>query len=156
MKELKIRVKNLIEQRIKLREHFSKIITVEPGDITSSTLDEVFLRKVLKVVENYLSDPDLSVDMLVDVAGVSRAQLYRKIKSLTGLSVKAFVRNIRLKRAAQFLSGNKGNIAEISFEVGFNNPSYFTECFQKQFGTLPSKYLSHKSPEKQLINPVTN
>jgi len=71
---------------------------------------------------------------------MSQSQLYRKLKALVDLSPNEMIRTLRLNRAAELLAHHTGNIAEIAYEVGFNNPSYFSECFRKQFGTLPSEY----------------
>jgi AraC-like DNA-binding protein len=74
--------------------------------------------------------------------GMSKAQLYRKITDLTGYSPNNFIREIRLRNALKLIEAHKGNISEIAFESGFNNPSYFSKCFFKKFGILPSEYAS--------------
>jgi transcriptional regulator GlxA family with amidase domain len=87
-----------------------------------------------------MSDPDFGVDLLGKLVGLSHSQLHRKIQALTNLSPVELIRLFRLKRAASLLRQNFGNIAEIAYEVGFNNPAYFAECFRKQFGKSPSEY----------------
>ncbi|MBC8184383.1 response regulator [candidate division KSB1 bacterium] len=139
-KELRVRIKNLIEQRKKLRERFSREISLQPADIAITSVDERFLQRTMDTVEQSLSDPGLNVESLARQIGLSRVQLHRKLRALTDLSASGFIRCFRLKRAAQLLASKDGNVAEISYKVGFNNPSYFAECFRKQFGQLPSHY----------------
>jgi signal transduction histidine kinase/ligand-binding sensor domain-containing protein/DNA-binding response OmpR family regulator len=141
-RELQARLKNLIDQRRKLRERFSREIYLNPKEITVTSMDERFLQKASQIVETKISDPEFSVDDFVKEMALSRTDLYRKLKALTGLSAKEFIRTIRLKRAAHLLRHQYGNISEIAYEVGFNNPSYFAECFHKQFKQLPSQYKS--------------
>jgi len=118
------------------------MINFNPSDIAVSSLDEKFLQRALKLVEQNLSNTDFNVDRFSKEMGVSRVQLHRKIIALTNQSSSSFIRAIRLKRAAQMLRKHSGNISEIAYEVGFNNPSYFSECFHKYFGLLPSDYIN--------------
>ena len=83
-------------------------------------------------------DPKLDVGVFGKLVGMSRSQFYRKISSITGLSPNDFIRDFRLKKALYLIEEQRGNIAQIAFETGFNSPSYFAKCFQKQFGILPS------------------
>ena len=87
-----------------------------------------------------MADYNFNVDSFVNEIGISRAHLYHKFKTITGQSVKEFVRTIRLKRAAQLIKKNAGNITEIAYKVGFNNPAYFSKCFRKQFGSSPTQF----------------
>jgi signal transduction histidine kinase/DNA-binding response OmpR family regulator len=144
-KELQIRIKNLIGQRRKLRERFSKEITLQPKDITVTSADEKFLMKIMDVIEAHLSDPDFRVEYLSKEVAISRAHLHRKLQALTDLSPVEFIRLMRMKRAAKLLEHHVGNISEIAYEVGFKNPAYFAECFRKQFGISPSKYSYRRS-----------
>ena len=101
-------------------------------------------KRLLTSIENNISNADYSVEELgLDVA-MSRMQLYRKLKALTGQSANEFIRTIRLKRAAQMLEQNQLTIAEITYEVGFNDLQYFRECFKKQFGVTPSEYMQKR------------
>jgi DNA-binding response OmpR family regulator/two-component sensor histidine kinase len=143
-KELTIRIKNLIEQRRKMRERFSRDITLSPKDISVTSADERFLNRAIEIIEKNMGDPDFGVDAFGKEIALSHTQLYRKLKALTNQSPVYFIRTIRLKRAAGLLEQAYGNVAEISYEVGFNNPSYFAECFRKQFGKPPSEYTSGK------------
>jgi len=140
MKELMARVHNLIEQRRKLRERFSREVTLEPRDITVNSYDEEFLKRAIDTVENHMSDEDFDINIFQKELNMSHSTLYRKLYSLTNLSPTGFVRSVRIKRAAQLIKQHYGNIAKISYEVGFNNPSYFSKCFKEVIGISPAEY----------------
>lgn len=105
--------------------------------------EEKFLSRLLDTLEEMMSDSDFNVETICKNIGMSRAQLYRKVTSLTGHSPNNFLKEIRLKKALRLIEQKYGNISEIAFEVGFSNPSYFSHTFQKRFGLLPSKFLKH-------------
>ena len=138
--ELKIRIKNLVDQRQKLRERFSSTIKVEPKDITVTSMDAQFLQKALDIVEDNLTNDQFNVEMLSTEIGLSRRQLYHKIKALTDFTPTDFILNLRLKKAASLLSQKAGSVSEIAYAVGFSNLSYFARAFKKQFGSTPSKF----------------
>jgi len=139
--ELKVRARNLIEQRRKLREKFSRIIDVQPADIAASSMDEEFLKRFMQVFEHHISESELSTEKIASEVGMSRSNLNRKLKALTNQSTHEFIRSLRLKRAAQLLMKSVGTIAEIAYMVGFNNPSHFAKVFRKQFGQTPGIFL---------------
>ncbi len=139
-KELDLRVKNLVAQREKLRERYRKEFLLEPSAVSVESADEKFLKKTREIIEKQLSDPDFSVEELGREIALSRMQLFRKIKSLTDQSPSEYIRNLRLKRAAQLIKSDYGNLAEITYEVGFNHPSYFAKCFRELYGVAPSEY----------------
>jgi len=139
-RELLIRIKNLIEQRQRLREKFSRAVIAEPKDITITSLDEMFLRRAIEIVEKHMSDVDFDVETFSREVGVSRTRLHRKLKALTDQSTTEFIRTLRLKRAAKLLAGQTGNVTDIAYEVGFNNLSYFIRSFKKLFNESPSAY----------------
>ncbi|MCD4665426.1 MAG: tetratricopeptide repeat protein [Bacteroidales bacterium] len=141
--ELLTRVQNLTMQRKLLRERFGKEIKIQAKDIAVTSADEKFLNKLILFIENNIADPDLNVDSLTEQIHLSRSQLHRKLKALTDMSSTEFIRNIRLKRAAQLLEQHHGTIAETVYAVGFNSLSYFSKCFQKQFGLTPKEYIEH-------------
>ena len=144
-RELKARIKNLIEQRKKLREKLLKSVGVDftkTEDRGTGSIDEKFLQKAISVVMKYLSDPEFSVESFGREMAMSRVQLHRKIKALTGQSPGHFVRSIRLKNAAEYLKKEGVNVTETAYEFGFNNMSYFTKCFNREFGMTPSEYLA--------------
>lgn len=142
--ELLFRIKNLIDQRRKLREKFSKEITLEPKDIAITSADEKFLKRVLEIVEKNISNENFSAEDFAESVGMSKTHLNRKLNALLDSSANEFIRTYRLKKAARLLSGKSGNISEIAYEVGFSNPSYFAESFKKYFGCSPSEYLQSK------------
>jgi signal transduction histidine kinase/DNA-binding response OmpR family regulator len=138
--ELRIRANNLIEQRRQLRERFSREVTLQPKDIAITTADELFLQRVMAIIDKHLSDPDFSVEAFAQEFRMSRVQLHRKIKALTDQSPREFIRTLRLRAAAKLLEQGKFTVTEIAYEVGFNNLSYFAKCFREEFGVLPSEY----------------
>jgi len=139
--ELVTRVNNLTDQRRLLRERFGKEVKIQAKDIAVTSADEKFLNKLISYIENNLANPDMNVDSLIEEINLSRSQLHRKLKALTGLSATEFIRTIRLKRAAQLLEQHHGTIAETVYAVGFNSLSYFSKCFQKQFNMTPKEYI---------------
>lgn len=147
--ELRIRIKNLIEQREELRQRFNKNISLGPGELAITSADEKFLTRAIKIIDDHIEDPNLGAEFFAKEIGLSRSQLHRKLKALTDQSAIEFIRSYRLIYARQLLEKHYGNIAEITYAVGFNNPSYFAECFKKQFGVLPSKYVENKSSSTQ-------
>ncbi|MFQ5639709.1 MAG: two-component regulator propeller domain-containing protein [bacterium] len=139
-KELVARVKNLITLREKLRQRFIKEVVLKPSEIAVTPADEVFVKKVLAVVEEYLADEEFNVEVLQRKVGMSRTQLHRKLKALTNQSTTEFIRSIRLQRGADLLQQKAGSIAEIAYMVGFSSQAYFTRCFQQQFGMTPKTF----------------
>ncbi|MGS0524229.1 hybrid sensor histidine kinase/response regulator transcription factor [Zobellia nedashkovskayae] len=106
---------------------------------SASLLDKGFIAKVLDYVTANLSDENLNVEQLAEELNLSRSQLYRKIKALTGYSANEFLRKIRLEKAKQMIENGNESISEVCFKVGFSSPSYFTKCFKAQFGFLPTE-----------------
>jgi signal transduction histidine kinase/DNA-binding response OmpR family regulator len=143
--ELLVRAKNLIEQRRKLRERFSRDISLQPKEIAVTSYDEKFLQRTMDIIEQHLADSEFTIDSLLKEVGMSRMQLHRKLRALINCSASEFIRVLRLKRAAQLLQQKSGNVTEVAFEVGFNNLSYFSRCFRQQFGKLPSEYTPMKN-----------
>lgn len=140
-KELLVRIKNLIEQRQRLRELFGKRDTkVNPGEVTVTSLDQRFLEQLLNLLEAEHADPDFGVPQMQQAMAMSKTQLHRKLKSLTNESPGELLRNFRLKRAAQLLRQKEDSITRIAYKVGFNNLSYFAKCFKELYGQSPSSY----------------
>jgi len=138
------RIKNLLAQQKLLQKRFQKQIEVNPGEVTVTPVDEKFLKQALEVVEKFMDNPDFSVEDFSLEMYMSRVALYKKILSLTGKAPLEFIRSMRLKRAAQLLEKSGMSIAEIAYEVGFNNPKNFTKYFKEEFKVLPSQYVSDK------------
>jgi AraC-like DNA-binding protein len=142
MKELLVRCMNLINQRRRLREKFSRSILGEPGEFKVTSIDEQFLKHAISIAEDHIDDEFFNLDSFCMELNMSRSTLFRKLLALTNQSPVEFIRTIRLKRGASLLKQNFGTIAEIALEVGFSNPSYFAKCFRKAFGVSPKKYIS--------------
>ena len=138
--ELRVRVRNLLRQRAQLRQRFAREITLQPRDIAITSADEAFLTRALAVVEQELANPAFDVEHFAAALHLSRIQLYRKLKALTDQAPTDFVRTLRLRRAAQLLAAHAGNVADVAYQVGFNNLSYFSKCFREQFGHVPSEH----------------
>jgi YesN/AraC family two-component response regulator len=153
-KVLELKVKNIMRTRFLMRKVFDdiEILNIEPKRVSLTSADEIFIGKALESIERNMSNADYSIeDLNVDV-GMSRMQLYRKLKGLTGQSANEFIRTIRLKRAAQLLEQNQLTIAEVTYEVGFNDLQYFRECFKKLFLVTPSEYVQSKTRSQQKKN----
>ncbi len=142
------RIRNLLAQQELLHKRFQKQIEVNPGEITITPVDEKFLKEALEVVEKNMDIPEFSVEDFSRNMFMNRVTLYRKILSLTGKTPIEFIRSIRLKRAARLLEKSGLSIAEIAYEVGFNNPKNFTKFFKEEFKILPSQYASNKKEKE--------
>lgn len=138
--ELRLIARNRIEERKKMRERFSREITLEPKQITITSLDEKFLIKVLSIIEVHMDDEHFSIEELSREAGFSNMHFYRKIKALSGQTPSQFLRTIRLKRAAEMLGKHSDNVTQIAYSVGFSSLSYFNKCFKEQFGVTPGAF----------------
>jgi signal transduction histidine kinase/ligand-binding sensor domain-containing protein/AraC-like DNA-binding protein len=145
--ELKARIKNLLEQRKRLHEHFKKFGLLEIEEKKLLSIDQKFLQKAVDIINENIADPDFNVESFTKKMAVSRSLLYKKLVSLTGDSPVELIKRIRLNKAASLVENNSGNITEISFAVGFSNPSYFTECFKNQFGIPPTLYHKNTAPK---------
>ncbi len=141
-KELLVRIQNLIEQRKLLRARFTKEIKLQPKDIAITSMDEIFLNKVLDEIENHMSDSTFSVEVLGKLVGMSRSQLHRKLTALCDQSPNFLIRKMRLERGKVLIEKGAGSISEIAYEVGFSSPAYFSKCFQDQYGKAPSELKS--------------
>jgi len=144
-RELLVRVKNLIEQRKRLQERFRGAGGFRVKDVAVTSVDERFLNRAMEVVEVHISDASFSTELFAREMFLSRMQLHRKIKALSGRSPWELVRLVRLDRAAQLLRKQAGSVAEIGFQIGYDEPTHFTEAFRKQFGVSPSEYMRQHS-----------
>ncbi|WP_111307897.1 hybrid sensor histidine kinase/response regulator transcription factor [Confluentibacter sediminis] len=139
---LKTVIENIIKTRLELKLKFSGEVESDIGLLTHSPIDEEFMEKVTSLINDNLSELDLSTEFLCDKLAVSSSKLYRKIKELTDLAPNEFIRTVRLKKSAQLLKTKKYNVSEVTSLVGFNDPLYFSRCFKKQFGFPPSKLIN--------------
>ncbi len=140
--ELRARIKNLIEQRKRIHEHFQKKGILDLGQSKITSVDKKFLQKAFDIITHHISDASFTVEAFAENLYVSKSLLRKKIVSLTGEPPVELIKRIRLKKAAEVIEKKFGNLSEIALEVGFNNPAYFSECFKKQFGVIPSQYHS--------------
>lgn len=138
---LKAHVKQLIELRRKLYALFSQDVYIMPSKITENELDQAFLQKAIDYIIQNITDDQLNVEALANLFNISRSQVYRKIKALTGKTAVEFIRTIRLKQALKLMETKKYTLAEIAYQTGFTSPSYFTRSFKEQYGKAPSEYL---------------
>jgi len=140
-------IDNLLKQRKKVFESLlvsKKTVELNPGEIVITSKDEIFLKEIIDIVENGMVDVEFNIDSVAGSIGMGRTTFYKKFKSLTNLAPVEFVREMRLKRAKQFLDANGQNISEIAYAVGFNSAKYFSTCFKEEYGISPSEYLKSK------------
>jgi AraC-like DNA-binding protein len=139
MKVLRSYIKRLIENR---QQYLNKNIN-DKNKITllenTTNIDKSFMQKVLDYVNENIAEADLNVEHLADDMSLSRSQLYRKIKAITGMTANELIRKIRLERAKQMIENGSESISEVGFNVGFSSASYFSKCFKNEFGMLPTE-----------------
>jgi signal transduction histidine kinase/ligand-binding sensor domain-containing protein/CheY-like chemotaxis protein len=138
--ELQARLRNLLDQRTRLHEYFKRHGLFELQEQKITPVDQKFLQNTAAAITEHISDPVFGVESLAAGLAVSRSLLLKKLEALTGETPSELIKRTRLNEAAKLIEKEFGNITEIAFEVGFNNPSYFAECFRKQFGCPPSRY----------------
>ncbi len=136
---LNLEIDYLTSQHKELSEKFKNVLT--GGDKTIESLDQRILRKAIEVVENNISDPLFGVERFGREMGMSRTNLHRKMKAIAGFPPSELIRSIRLRKAAALLLSQADSVSQISFAVGFEDQSYFSKSFKKQFGVPPSEYL---------------
>lgn len=141
-------IKNLLDLREQLYKKFSQMPTVPISSIAGNSADKEFLIKMNQLIEDNFDNTELSVDFLAEQLCISRSGLFAKIKALANITPNEMIQLIRLKKAATLLLENKYHISEVSYMVGFNNPSYFSKCFQKQFGVTPGKFVENNTEKK--------
>jgi len=141
---LQIRVKKLLELRANIREHYKGKLDFPEKEGNVNRLDKKFLAKITQIIEQNLGTEDIRVDELSQKIGMSRVQLYRKIKKLTDMSVSEFATSVKLRKSLELLRNSGQTIAEIAYEVGFSSPSYFTRCFKDQFKMSPTEYMQNQ------------
>lgn len=142
---LKIRIRKLIEIRTKMKEAFGKNIVDNTKKTTLAEKEQKFIDHFTDYIENQISNPEMNVDDIAKSIGMSRVQLYRKMKSLTGFSPNEMVKIVRLKYALQLLSLRTKSISEVAYESGFSSPSYFTKCFKEFYDKSPTDFLQREN-----------
>ncbi|MEO1449229.1 MAG: ATP-binding protein, partial [Bacteroidota bacterium] len=143
-RELQIRIRNLIQQRKQLRERFSTALQIRPEEVSVVPLDQQFLQKITDYIEAHMDDAQLGVEALSEVAGMSVTHLNRKLKALIDQSAGKLIRSMRMQRGAELLQKGAGNISEIAYDLGFQDPSHFTRSFKRHFGVSPTQWLGEQ------------
>jgi signal transduction histidine kinase/ligand-binding sensor domain-containing protein/AraC-like DNA-binding protein len=138
--ELKLRIKYFLEQQEKIRKQFVRDFKLKSENEFILTLKDKFVQQVFSNIEKHFHDDQFGVEKLSDLMNMSRKHLHRKIKILTDQSPNELIRNFRLRKAKYLLSENSGTVTQVCYEVGFNNPSYFSKCFNEFFGENPSDF----------------
>lgn len=144
---LKAQVNSLLKNRLLIQEKFARSPFIPFGSIANNKKDEDFINKLNEEIERNLSDSEYSIEKLSLALSVSRSNLQRKIKGLSGMTPNDYIRVFRLKKSAQLLMNGEYRINEICYLVGFNSPSYFSKCFQKQFGSQPKEFVKNLEKE---------
>ncbi len=134
------RINTILTNRLKLREHYVHELPMEQGTKTGPNLDKKFMNDFVTLVEENLSDQNLDVNVICDKLGLSRIQLYRKVKSMLGYSVADYITSVRLKKAKYLLVNTSDPVSEIGYNVGFSSPSYFSATFKGRFGVTPKEF----------------
>jgi signal transduction histidine kinase/ligand-binding sensor domain-containing protein/DNA-binding response OmpR family regulator len=138
---LRAKAEALLRNRRQLHEHYQRELLLEPSEVVVADADRQFLAAALAAVEQHLGEADFGVVELSTLMAMSQSAFYRRLKSLTGQTAVDFIREVRLKRAAQLLAQSQLRISEIAFEVGIADTNYFRKIFQKRFGQTPSEYV---------------
>ncbi len=138
---LRLKIFNVLKSREQLAEKFTKELDAIPSNININEIDQGFLEKFVSYVEENMDDSELSGDRIAQELAISKGNLYKKLKSLSGMTVNTYIRTIRLKTAAKILKKGKYNISEVAYSVGFNNPRYFSICFSELFKLSPKEYM---------------
>ena len=149
---LKTQIVSLLYNRQKEREAFSKRPFFPTNKMQMNKVDEEFMNKVIRTIEENIIDTNLNVEHLAEILGMSRSSLLRKIKMLSNLSPVDFIRLIRLRKAAELIHEGKYLIGDICFMVGINSPSYFSKLFLKQFGMTPKDFEKQSQADKEKID----
>ena len=137
--ELLIRSRNLLDVRQRLRQRYASLQPHVPAADKNVQIEDAFLQNIRSLVEKNLSDSDLEIDALSRLVGMSRSQMFRKIKGLTGQSPSLFIRAIRLNRGKELLETTEMNVSEVAYQVGFSTPTYFSDAFTEAYGIRPSQ-----------------
>ncbi len=148
LQHLEETIKNLLNNRSLLREHYTSELPTESRSNSSKKIDRKFINEFTAIVENNLSNEDFSIDDICREIGISRVQLYRKVKALIGYNVNDYILTVRLQKAKYFLSNGELPIAEIASKVGFSSQAYFSTVFKSKFLVTPSEFKERKKTVK--------
>ncbi|MES2276085.1 MAG: two-component regulator propeller domain-containing protein [Bacteroidota bacterium] len=148
MSLLEAKVHNILRSRKRLKEYYSTSTEIVPENIALNALDEAFLKQSIAIIEENLSEPDFSVDKFSREIGMSRSNLYLKLRAITGESATDFIKRIRFKKAVELMHTKQYNIAQVAYMSGFNSPSYFSTAFKQYYDCMPTEYLSREEAKK--------
>ena len=139
---LHARIRNLLKYKQRMAHDFKNQLVFEAKELNYTSLDEEFMQRAIDCVNRHLEDSEFDQLQFVEEMNTSKSTLYKKLKSLAGLNTSAFIRNIRLKAACRIMEekGSAVRISDLAYAVGFNDPKYFSSCFKKEFGMLPTEY----------------
>jgi YesN/AraC family two-component response regulator len=145
---IRARVQNILKQRTQLEQSYrQRLMRLEPQKGEDNVPGDAFLAKLLDVMEKQMDNNTLTVDELVEEMGMGRTVFFNKLKNMTGMSPVEFIREMRIKRAAQLLEDRKYNITEVTYMVGMNDSRYFSKCFKNTYGVTPSEYRKQRLEE---------
>ena len=150
LKDLKLRIDNIIENRKRMQAEFSQESAEDTRQKVAKPLtpDEIFLNRVLGFVHQHLADEDYDRDALAADIGASASTLYNKLRAITGMNVSAFIRDVRMKEARRMAEEDPNlRVSDLAYNVGFHDPRYFSTCFKKQFGIQPKEFLDSLQPK---------
>ena len=151
LEELEARIASLIANRLRMKGKYSGVQeqndTVKKVELKGN--DAALMEKIMKAINEQLDDSDFNVEALADEVGLSRVQLHRRMKEMTGITVGEFIRNLRLQQAARLLEQGDTTVAQVTYAVGFANPTHFTAAFKKHFGTTPSDYMAKAAHKRE-------
>ena len=148
MEELHMVIENLVQSRLRLKGKYSGAQQAQAEKVDQPEVrgnDELLMERIMKAINKNISDSDFNVERLTQEVGISRVQLHRKMKELTGISTSEFIRNIRLEQAARLLKEQKINVTQVAYTVGFSNLAHFSTIFRKHFGVAPSEYAERET-----------
>ncbi|HWB24801.1 MAG TPA: two-component regulator propeller domain-containing protein [Chitinophagaceae bacterium] len=145
------RIKNILAEHDSLRKTFTKHVEAKSTSINVASPDEKFIQQALQIIEKNIANPEFSVEELSKQLFMSRVSAYKRIFALTGKTPIEFIRAVRLERAAQLLAKTDMTVAEIAYQVGFNNPKYFTRYFKAVYNMVPSAYQVEKHKETETV-----
>ena len=141
-KELKVRVRKLLDHRSLLRSHFSLVTMTRPSEVPAKSIGQAFLEKAIGIIETNIENPEFTIEMLSKEVNMSVSQLNRKLNALIDQPAGHLIRSLRLHRAADLLENKEGTVAQVGYKLGFNDQAYFSRAFKKQFGCTPSEYMN--------------
>ena len=158
---LRARIENILQQRRKLQELFLSTLADYPSSLSErqyevtppepviESYDDKLMKSLMEVMEQNIDNSNLTVDELVSKIGIGRSVFFKKLKSLTGLAPIEFIREVRVKRAAQLIESGEYTISQVTYMVGCNDPRYFSRIFKQRFGVTPSEYRDKNVKQKQ-------